>query len=725
MNIPTDSKRFALKTILIISAIILAYAVSFSVPFQFDDKKALIGLPYLHDIKNISAIINFDPYLPRPLFHFSLAFDWLLHRDHSWGFHLTNLLWHLLAVFLLWRLIDNLFKKFDSHSEISFTAAMLYGVHPALTESVTYIWGRSGIMSAALMLASMLIYLRAKEKRRGAILLYLSSILVFLLAISAKETAAILPLLLFAMELFLTNSDRLNKPSGFIPSLKQNWFNNPILCPLPYFIIVGMLFMFRIATYGRIGFGGEGSYIEHLSRQSVVVMKYLGLMIFPCGLSIDHFVPDRYPFIPTLLSPIIILALFAIPFAIRRISQDDRVSSVRTSGLRKLPIDIPVSIAVYFFLFGISPFLIVPLKDRMVERNLYLPTIGFCLLSATAISQIRGKIKYAVASLLILCYFGLTISRNQVWESERSLWSDAAFRNTKSARPLIQLGALSLVEGNFDMALNMFLRAEKLSPNDSDLHNDLGVLFAKRGDPMRAEYEFALAINSDPDNTLAHINYIRSLLGRGERKNADTRLNNIIGKWPGLIEAKVMYADAIRLDGKFDEAKYIFEEILRSDPKNVDSMMGLALIELQLNNDGKADEIVKMALAINQNNSKAHRLAGLLSMRKEQYDAAVDEYKKAVEFSSRPDPDLFADYGLALMRARKYDSARAAFEQDIQLRPQEPTACLRLALLEQTAGNLVRAKQLYLKAKDLDVAGKYKSEINSILEKMEAPPEIK
>ena len=68
------------------------------------------------------------------------------------GFHVTNVLLHMLNVVLLFQLA----RRFARIGLAAFAAAALFAVHPMMTEAVGYISGRSEVLCATFFMLALL-----------------------------------------------------------------------------------------------------------------------------------------------------------------------------------------------------------------------------------------------------------------------------------------------------------------------------------------------------------------------------------------------------------------------------------------------------------------------------------------------------------------------------------------------------------------------------------------
>ncbi len=142
-------------------ACLAVYANTFSNDFVWDDVFLISGNPLIKDLGNIPLFFtphywrdlhplpNFqDQY--RPLRTVTLAVDYFFWKDNPAGFHLTNLLLHMMNVILVFFLTAALAADcgleqgeksagLRSWTGPAFLTALLFAVHPVHTESVTYI----------------------------------------------------------------------------------------------------------------------------------------------------------------------------------------------------------------------------------------------------------------------------------------------------------------------------------------------------------------------------------------------------------------------------------------------------------------------------------------------------------------------------------------------------------------------------------------------------------
>ena len=169
-------------------ALVAALAVlpSFAGVFHFDDYNVIVHYPTVHSWQALAERAGGGV---RPLLKASYVLNWTL-GEGEFGFHLLNNAVHVLNAVLLFLIGKNLFPR---NSNAVLVAALLFALHPAATEAVTYISGRSSSLMASFYLGAMLVYLRGGH--------WGLSSLLFLMAAAVRETAVTLPAALLLCEL--------------------------------------------------------------------------------------------------------------------------------------------------------------------------------------------------------------------------------------------------------------------------------------------------------------------------------------------------------------------------------------------------------------------------------------------------------------------------------------------------------------------------------------------
>jgi hypothetical protein len=170
-------------------AVLAAYIPVLGGGFVWDDHHLIEDSPLVQELRPLPEYFaqgfwrDEDPQHEatyyRPLAILSLAVDKKIFGDNSGGFHLTNLLFHLLSTSLLFRLL----RARNARSYAALLGTALWALFPRLTEAVAWISGRTDVLATFFVLAALVL------ARRPAWLARLGTALLLLLGLLCKEVA--------------------------------------------------------------------------------------------------------------------------------------------------------------------------------------------------------------------------------------------------------------------------------------------------------------------------------------------------------------------------------------------------------------------------------------------------------------------------------------------------------------------------------------------------------
>ncbi len=136
---------------------------------------------------------------------------------------------------------------------------------------------------------------------------------------------------------------------------------------------------------------------------------------------------------------------------------------------------------------------------------------------------------------------------------------------------------------------------------------------------------------------------MKRLFGRGMQardktgKKVGRKSDATIPKDKSLVDSdysrKKLYKKGINLmaDEKLEEAVVVFEQALRIDPDNVETLMKLGYANFHLDDHGAALKIYDKILDIDVTNPEAWNLKGLVHYEQNNYSKALDSVEKAIE----------------------------------------------------------------------------------------------
>jgi tetratricopeptide (TPR) repeat protein len=437
-----------LPAVLLCIAVLAAYFNSFAGSFQFDDYNVIVGNPAVH-----SAAAWFDA-MPgiRPLLKLSYTLNWIA-GPAPFGFHLVNVAVHAANAVLVYLLLGALRRRREAADLVPFLVALLFALHPAQTEAVTYISGRSSSLMALFYLGALLAYVHAADSPSPRRLRALS-LALFACALLTKETAATLPLALLLVDA--------------IDRRRERWVRADLAGHRGYWLLLALGLAAAVAspTYRQLlaaSFSARG-IADNLLSQINAVWYLAGQLLLPWRLNVDPDLPLLAGWTPALCGQAAVLAaLVALGFA----------------GLRRRAW---TGFAVlWFFLHLLPTNSLLPRLDLVNDRQLYLASIGAFLAAAVALQALiaRARRRWLVNAVVGALLLGLgfaTLQRNRTYHSEIAFWEDAAAKSPGKARVFNNLGFAYQQQGRYADARQAYRRAMALDPDYWKAHINFSTL---------------------------------------------------------------------------------------------------------------------------------------------------------------------------------------------------------------------------------------------------------
>ncbi len=453
---------------LVLSLTTLAvYSVSFPAEFHYDDFSLMLDNPRVTG-PSFPLSLFVDQYGGRPLTIWSFFVNYKAAGDNVWTYQVINLLLHVLASCLFFvvarralsvHAADRVDGGSSGHFSVNLGAlfgALIFALHPLQTQAVNYIWSRSVLLMTCFGLAAILLV------GRSAWL----ALLLFQLAVLSRTEALILAVPLLAL-----------KPKAW------KW-----LVPLSAANL--MLFLRSVSVYApREVAWNHSDAFSYWIAQPFVVFKYLFLMFWPQGLTVDHEL--------TVVAWKAVIAGVALP----------ALAVAIFLARRRMP---ALAIGFGWLILALLPSAVIPNTDLLNESRAYPAMAGFALalggLWLTAYSVISPRQKRVAlvgAALVVLILVPLTAQRNRVWRTDVSLWKDAVAKSPGKGRAHYNLGSALARAGDVRGACNHFARARDLDPSDDYSHAGLGYCFEQAQELREAVQCYRKAISLNPNNEYA------------------------------------------------------------------------------------------------------------------------------------------------------------------------------------------------------------------------------
>lgn len=352
----------------------------------------------------------------RPLASVLTSIDYACWHLEPAGFHVTNLVLHLLTAMLVYFAAVALL----GYRTLPLFVALLFCLHPCHTEAVSWLSGRADLLVCFFSVASLLsfiLYKRSADKKR---LFYGLSLISLVLALASKESAVTTAMLLIVYD-FLDSGSR---PVGHF--LKER-----LKVHLPFLVTVGLYVVFRLLFFP---FPSElpdpyffpPTHPEFMKRilQNTICFASSLLLLSPIS-TVDSMLFSAFPVLYVIAAAIVLSIV---------------VPSIYFLRMERL---------AYFFIFWTAVTFIPVISMQFYQRFLYLPSVGACFFVGLVIQihlqNLEEHPEYTrgirLASLGILCvYLSLCLATNVVFR-DISYYSKSVIRQVKEEVQEVPKGA--------------------------------------------------------------------------------------------------------------------------------------------------------------------------------------------------------------------------------------------------------------------------------------------
>ena len=554
------------------------YSNSLSSPFIFDDTVSVVANSSIREwTRGVLFAGRETPTAGRPLVNVSMALNYAVGQLDVRGYHLWNVAMHLLCTLLLF-LCAQLTLRLprvpawlrDQATAVAFAMALLWMVHPLNSEVVDYITERSESMMALAFLTTMYASGRALgSARRGA--WQALAVTACAAGMACKEsmvTAPVAVALYDATMVFESPAQAFRERWRFYSALAATW------------VILATL----LQTGARIhsaGFSSGVSPWTYLLNQTVMLVRYLRLAVWPTGLVVNYGWPRPLSLVDVLPAALLVAALILMTV----------ITLWRRPMLGFL--------GAWFFLTLAPTSSIVPIATEVgAERRMYLPLIALVALALIALARLgtrnpRGRpATVALVAILATILGAATLARNREYASALGLAETALARwPTPAAESAV--GQELALAGRHDEAI---ARLRQAAPSFPRAYYHLGGELFNQGRIDEALPPLEQFVRLEPE--LAEAVPARTMIGRAlmlqqQWPKAEEQLQLVLSmspsRGPAHATALGFLADTLFAQQKFAAAQAAYTSYLQERPDDVGAMTNLAV---SLSALGRLDEAV-------------------------------------------------------------------------------------------------------------------------------------
>lgn len=454
-----------------------------------------------------------------PLIWLSFMFDYQLFGLNAGGYHLTNLILHILSTLLLFWL----FNRMTGAIWKSAFVAALFALHPMHVESVAWVTERKDVLSAFFWMLTLCLYVYYTEK--PAIKRYLLVLFSFVLALMSKPMAVTLPVIMILLDYWplsrlLSHKKKLSetKIAGIIPlwQLKEK---------IPYFVLSMVFSVITLIVHekpDRVIF----PFSARIANAPVSFVTYLEKTFWPHDLAVYYPFSDQLPAWQIFGATLLILV----------------ISSAVIVMVKRLPY---LFFGWLWYVITIVPVIgiIQAGEQAMADRFHYLPSIGISIMLAWGVPELlkrwkyRKEILFTSSALIILCFSMITWTQVGYWQNSITLFNHALKVTHHNWRAFNNLAHAYNNLGNYKQAIEGYNRTLEIKPDHVEAYLNRGLAYAHLGDYGQAIEDFNRAIEIKPGHAKAYNNCGNAYVALGNYKQAMVSYGRAIEIDPGYAEA--------------------------------------------------------------------------------------------------------------------------------------------------------------------------------------------
>ncbi|MGB5217141.1 MAG: tetratricopeptide repeat protein [Smithella sp.] len=541
-----------------------------------------------------------------PLVWLSFMVDHQLYGLQAGGYHVTNLILHILSTLLLFWL----FHRMTGAVWKSAFVAAFFALHPLHVESVAWVSERKDVLSAFFWMLTLCLYVYYTEK--PVIQRYLLILFSFVLALLSKPMVITLPVIMILLDYWPLNRFESQKGNLFLWQLREK---------LPFVVLSIIVVLITYYTPSTHTFYGLLPLETRLANAPVAFVIYLVKTFWPHNMTIFYPFPSQIP-------------VWKITGSLLFIIVSSLIMILKT---RRLPY---LFVGWFWFIISIAPAIgIIQIGDfAMTDRYHYLPSIGISIMLAWGIPFfIRSKpaekqILFPLAMIVLMMLTVSTWKQCGYWKNSVELWKHAinvtqnnflAYNNLAIAlfaegkneeaihyyNKAITIKPLEVVPhqnkaivytktGQYNLAIDSYSEAIRIKSDNLDAYYNRGTIYHQLGRYQPAVEDFSSVIRLQPDNSLAYFNRGNAYINLGRYPQAIDDFSTSISLKPDYADAYNNRAFIYLSQKRYQEAIGDYSMAISLKPDYADAYNNRAFVYLNQGNRLSGCRDAKKACAL-------------------------------------------------------------------------------------------------------------------------------
>ncbi|MDD3953249.1 MAG: tetratricopeptide repeat protein [Lentisphaeria bacterium] len=627
---------------------------------------------------NVDSIkAAFSPQLAKlsghwhPLTWLSWMLDYELFGLNPQGYHLINLLFHVVNTLLLFLVLRRMTKSLWPSAFV----ACLFALHPLHVESVAWIAERKDVLSTFFWMLTMGAYSYYVES--PGLKRYVFVVLFFVLGLLAKPMLITLPFVLLLLDFWplrrfseIKPNDRVqtealnsvasdkqkkNSKKKQVAAVKQpmevkkstnpeyKWSRiYPLLREkVPLFVLAilsSVITYFAAQSAGAVESTAALPLGVRIGNAFVSYIAYIGKMIWPSNLAIFYPHP-----LGVILWQVLGSVLLLVVITLAVIRRAKKSPYLATGWLWYLGTLVPV--------IGI----VQAGSQAMADRYSYISLIGLFVMAAWGVPELLKKWRYrketllALSALIVLGLSVKTWTQVGYWQDSVALYDHTLKVTDHNWVIYNNRGAVYNDRGNYRQAIEDLNKAIEIKPDYADAYSNRGAAYKGLGNYRQAIEDYNRAIGIKPNEAMAFSNRGNAYKGLGNVRQAIEDYNRAIEIKPDEAMAYGNRGVAYKGLGNYRQAIEDLNKAIEINANYVDAYMNRGAAYGALGNYRQAVEDLNKAIEIKPDEAMAYRnrgnaYAGLGNVRQ-----AIEDYSRAIAIKPG-DADAYFNRGFVYLK---------------------------------------------------------------------------
>jgi len=578
--------------------------------------------------------------------------------------HLSNLLFHLLNVLLLFLLLYRMTGEVWKSGMV----AALFALHPVNVDSVAWIAERKNLLSTTFWMLTLLAYIRYAAKPSA--LRYLLIMMVFSIGLMAKPMLVTLPCALLLLDFWPLYRFQWFRENWLhqeaLPSAGRAVFQTASISRLVLEKIPLLMLSFAAIWLSFLSLQKNSQILTEaaqpiglrIANALVSYLHYLWKMIWPSNLAIFYPFPNEIPLWQPVAAVIALIGITALAIVHSR-----RKPYLATGWFWYLGTLTPV---IGIIQGGLWP--------QIADRWAYIPFIGVFIAMAWAgwafLSRSCAKAwaGAGISIFLLVLLASLTTKQLTYWKNTDTLFQHTLNVTRDNYYAHVLVGRFFSAAGDHDKALRHFQKALDLQPVFDMAHESMGDTYVlqKKYDQAILHYQKALFISiSDP---LLLIKIGNAYAGMGNHHQAIQFYLESLSIDPDDPSAYSNLGAAYYFIGQLEAAAQNLKKAIELKPDYAEAYYNLGLVEIKTGNAQPATTYFKQAVKINPDYADAHNSLGKICFQSGDMAKALLHFKEVTRISAK---DASAYYNIGIILYTQHETSQAAqyFQKALEINP--------------------------------------------------------